>query len=271
MNKFSRQISLFTALIFIIIACNQQKKIIKAPIKEKGTEYVFSQLKKNEFRFKCLNIKFNADFDFNGKKNSFGGTLRIKKDSLIWISISPAFGIEAARILITPDSVKMMNRLETTYFEGDIKNLNKMFKTNIDFDMLQSLLVGNDFSFYENDVFKTSVDGNMYKLNTIGRGRLKKHLKTKEDSLKILMQDIWLNAETFKITKVHIKELKSDRFLIAEYKDYSIIDSTNIPSKIEFNVKNEKDKVDVSIEYTKIAVKCPLEFPFNVSSKYRKK
>ena len=272
MNKIIRHILLFISLIItILIACNQQKKIIKAPIKEKGADYVFVQLKKNEFRFKCLNIKFNADIEYNGKKNSFGGTLRIKKDSLIWVSVTPALGIEAARILITPDSVKMLNRIEMTYFAGDIKNMNKMFKTNIDFDMLQSLLVGNDFSYYENDVFKASIDGNMYKLNTFGRGKLKKHLKSKEDSLKILMQDIWLDAENFKIAKVHIKELKGDRSLIAEYKDYSLIDSLRIPSKIKYEIKNEKDKIDVNIEYVKIAVICPLEFPFNVNSKYQNK
>ena len=108
----------------LIISCNTQRQIIKDPIKEKGADFLFQQLKKNEFKFSGLNIKFNAEVSFNKNDNSFSGNLRIRKDSAIWISISPALGIEAFRILITNDSAKLLNRLNTTFFAGDLKYIN---------------------------------------------------------------------------------------------------------------------------------------------------
>jgi hypothetical protein len=250
--------------------CNPQKKIIKEPIKDKKADYLFEQLKKNEFKFEWLTIKFSATVKTDKAENSFNGTIRIRKDSIIWVSISPALGIEAMRAVITQDSVKLLNRLNTTYFAGDFKYLSSMMKTSLDFDMLQSLLMGNDFSFYENDVFKSSVDGMLYKLSTVGRGKLKKYIKTSEDTLLLLTQDIWLDPETFKITRVHLKEPKENRKLEAEYSEFTEIDSMEYPFKIHFDALTEKEKTEISIENTKVTATGPLEFPFNVNSKYER-
>jgi len=259
-------------IIFLtfVFSCNPQKKIIKEPIKEKGADFLFKQLKINEIKFNCINIKFSAEVLYNKKNNSFNGSLRIRKDSAIWASISPALGIEAARILITNDSIKMLNRLDNTYFSGDYKYIKSLLKADMDFDMLQSLLIGNDFSSYENDVFKASIDGMQYLLSTVGRGKLKKYIKNSDDSLKLLTQDIWLDPDNYKITKVRIKELKENRKLEAEYSDFEKVDSSFFPKKIQFMIVDEKDKMEIIIENLKVSSSCPLEFPFNVSSKYKR-
>jgi hypothetical protein len=272
MNKriSGKTILLMGLSLVFLFACNPQKKIIKEPIKVKGADYLFQQLEKNEFKFNRLNIKFSVNVSINKKDNSFGGNIRIRKDSAIWLSISPMLGIEALRILITNDSVKLLNRIETTFFASDFKLINNLLKTDLDYDMIQSLLVGIDFSTYQNDVFKASVDGGQYLLSTIGRGKLKKLLKNKDDSLRILMQDIWLDPNTYKITRIRIKELKENRKLEAEYSDFEKGDSTFFPKKIDIVVTDEKNKIEIAVENSKVAETQTLEFPFNVSSRYKK-
>lgn len=272
MNKrLSGNIVLLIGFVLLFfLACNPQKKIIKEPIKVKGADYLIQQLKKNEFKFNKLNIKFSVTVTINKKENSFGGNIRIRKDSAIWLSISPALGIEALRILITTDSIKLLNRIETTYFVSDIKLINSMLKTDLDFDMLQSILIGIDFSSYQNDVFKASVDGDKYLLSTVGRGKLKKLLKNKDDSLRILMQDIWLDPSTYKITKIRIKELKENRKLEAEYSDFEKEDSALFPKKIIINITDDKTKIEIAVENSKVVESEMLEFPFNVNSRYKK-
>jgi hypothetical protein len=273
MNKNFISAVCFVLLGFVMLAvlsCQPQKKITREPIKDKRADSLFSLLKKNEFKFDLLSIKFSADVSFNKNNNSFNGNVRIKKDSAIWISITPALGLEAARILITVDTVKMINRLESTYFIGDFKYISSLLKTDLDFDMIQSLLVGNDFSSYENDVFKASIDNKQYLLSTVGRGKLKKHLKNTVDSSKIVMQDIWLDPESYKITRVHIKELKENKKLEAEYSDFAAVDSSYFPNKAEFVVVNEKTRMEIKIENSRVSTTGPLEFPFNINSKYNR-
>ena len=59
---------------------------------------------------------------FNGNQYPINAQLRMRKDSVIWISASAFLGIEAARLLLTPDSFKMINRLNSTYISSDISS-----------------------------------------------------------------------------------------------------------------------------------------------------
>jgi len=251
----------------IIFGCNPQKKIIREPLKEKGADYLVGQLKKNEFHFKCLNIKFDAEVKYNKKSNSFSGNARIRKDSAIWLAIYPLLGIEAARIVITTDSIKLLNRVAQTYYCGSIKYINTLLGTTLDFDMLQSLLIGNDFSSYENDVFKASVDGKQYLLSTIGRRKLKKPLKNTNDTL-MLMQDIWLDPDNFKIVKVHIKQMREMQKLDVAYSDFIKVDSLLFPKTIQYVAVNDKNKIEINIDNSKVTTNGTISFPFIVSDKY---
>lgn len=100
-------------------SCSSTKRMIKEPLKEQGAEYLFENLKQNELKYNFFSARFSAGFRQNKIRNSFSGQIRIHKDSLIWISISPALGIEMARVLISNDSVKYMNRIDNTYFISD--------------------------------------------------------------------------------------------------------------------------------------------------------
>src|SRR5207253_1686290 len=98
--------------ILLVAACKTHKKTeVTKPVDETGKldfksgRVLSDKMKENEFHYDYLSTKFSADANIDGNNNSFEVTLRAKKDSVIWMSISPALGIEAARILITCDSV----------------------------------------------------------------------------------------------------------------------------------------------------------------------
>lgn len=274
MNKKNNLLIFIAVLfIFIICSCHPQKQIIKEPIKEKGAAYLFEQLKKNEFIFENINVKFSSNVTYNKNSNSFNGNLRIKKDSIIWISVTPALGIEAMRLMINIDSAKLINRLNSTYYIGDFKYFNRLIKTDLDYDILQSILIGNDFSTYEtleNNVFKASIDGKNYLLSTVGRGKIKKYLKSKDDSSKVIVQDIWIDSESYKITKIRIKDPKANQKLEAFFSDFQMVDSMLYPTKIIYNISNEKTKMEIQLENIRITRNALIEFPFNISSKYSK-
>ena len=151
---------LFLLIGLIIASCKTQKKTenTKPLVNDESGRLDFktgrvlsNKMKQNEFKYTYLTTKFSVTADIDSQVNSFDVTLRAKKDSVIWISISPALGIEAARVLITSDSVKFMNKLNKTYFKGDYAYISKLFNTELDFDMLESLLIGNSVNFYDED------------------------------------------------------------------------------------------------------------------------
>jgi hypothetical protein len=255
-------------LLTMSFSCRTHRKIVKEPIKEYGADYLFTMLKENEFRFDWFSTRFNLDLIINKKKNSLNGQIRMKKDSCLWVTLSPALGIEMARISLTQDSVKFINRINNTYFAGDWAMINGLLQMNIDFDVIQALLIGNDLTFYEDGKFRASYDSKEYHLATSGRGKLKKYVKNREDDERIYIQNIYLNPESFKITSMKIKEIKKDnKKLDASYSNFRLIDDQLFPYKVIYDITSDSP-IQVEVAYSRVSVGDELSFPFSIPAKY---
>jgi len=195
--------------------------------------------------------------------------VRIVKDSIIWLSLGQDLGMELARLMLTRDSVKYLDRIHKTYFLGDYKFVSDILNTNIDFGILQSILLGNDFEYYENAEFKASVDGGEYRLTTSGRSKLKKYVRGNADAQRIFLQSIWLNPDNFKITRIKIKELTPDsKKLCASYSQFQEINGSWFPAKTDYQISAETP-VNLKVKYSKVMVDQPLKFNFKIPSKYK--
>jgi len=260
-------------LVIVVIAgtfaaCKSSRGIIKAPIREEGPEFLFSKLIENEFKFHSFEAKFNIEYNQGRIYNDFKGQIRIIKDSIIWVNFNQGLGIEIARVMITQDSVKFLNRIHNQYLIADYDFLNNFLNTNIDFGILQSIILGNDFEYYENARFKASIDGGNYKLTTTGRSKLKKYVKNNSDAERVLLQSTWLNPETFKILQIKLKELTKDsKKLIAQYEDFQSIGDNLFPNIVKYNIELENE-IYVKLKYNRISLDEKLTFPFKVPSKY---
>jgi hypothetical protein len=274
MNKGSKsgisaQSFLIMLLFVVVSSCGTTRKTIKEPLKEQGAEYLFSHLKMNELQYTYFSARFSASFYRDKNETSFSGQIRIQKDSLIWISISPVLGIEMARILITNDSIKYINRIDNNYFISDFNYINSLINSTLDFDMLQAFLTGNDFSFYENSSFRASTDNMEYKLVTTDRRKLKKYVRNNQ-FINIPIQHIWLSPETFKISRVMVREINpGGRKLEGNYL-YLNDGKQLVPEKLEFDLEVAENKNHISVLYTKINTLDSLAFPFRIPEKYNK-
>ena len=252
---------------FITSACSVSKRTIKAPLKEQGADYLFENLKSHELKYDFVSARFSATFSQNKNNTSFSGQIRIQRDSAIWISISPIMGIEMVRVLITNDSVKYVNRIDKSYFTGNFDYINTLVNSTLDYDMLQSFLTGNDFSFYENSSFRAGIDNHEYKLITTNRRKLKKHARHNED-ISIPLQNIWLNPETFKISKVLIRELSPNGRKLEGVYEYSMNQGQLMPVKVRFELETIDHKNTIEMDYSKISLSTDLSFPFTIPDKY---
>ncbi len=272
----------FLSLIFFSnIACRGPKHAINtAPVTPvesrtdfKSSKVLSEKLTENEFKFTWLTSKFDAEAIVDGKTTNFTVTVRAKKDSALWMSISPALGIEVARLLATQDSVKFTDRINSKYFTGDYNYISKILQTELDFDMLQSLLLGNSVSFDQEEAkLKSMIDNKRYLLSTIRKRKLRKVLVDNSDlkGRKDLIQSIWLEPESYKISRIYIEDFNSNRTFDANYTNFQVVDSMSVPFKLTFDIKAEK-LLNIKIDYSKInRVAPPQSFPFSIPAKYEK-
>ena len=131
-------ISLLALLQPVFLGCKARKAAIadvepnKLPeevvaLDASGTaaDSLYSAIKASNFSSRWFSTRAAVDVAIDKDERSFQAHIKICKDSLIWISISPALGIEVARVLIEPDTVRFINRIEGTYFTGDFGFLSK--------------------------------------------------------------------------------------------------------------------------------------------------
>jgi hypothetical protein len=268
-QNLRRCLWLMLAPLLFLISCSPARKAMKAPLKEEGAEYLFTKLKESELKFDWFSAKFSADYSNKGKENSFSGQIRIRKDSLIWISLTPMLGIEAIRMMISQDSVKMINRLDNTYFLGDYEYVNRFLNTNIDFDLLQAFLLGNDLQFYEDGKFSAAIDQGEYKLSTAERAKLKKFVRNSKENLKIFIQNLWLDPESFKITHADVKEIRRDNIkLESTYGGFEKVNEQLFPRKMTYTIRAD-NTIKVKADFSKMILNIPLQFPFKIPASYQ--
>ena len=208
--KIPVQIIAILVLVWVVSGCKINRAALKKPLKEYGFDYLYKKMNENLVNFNTLNSRFNIDYLQGKSKTNLKGQMRIQSDSLIWLSFTPALGIEAARVLLTNDSVKFINRLNKTYFASKYSLLDSLLNTTIEYSILQSMLLGNDLTQYDVNKFKASVDGGLYRITIRERQKIRKYIRKGELGTKVLVQNIWLDPETFRIRKIDIKELGDD-------------------------------------------------------------
>ena len=246
----------------------REKTIIKPVVDNRPALILYKKQQEHEFRFKWFSAKADVSSNINGEEQKFNANIRIKKDSIIWLSISPALGIEVARILITADSVKMMNRLNATYLCEDICRINDLINADFDFEMIQNLLMGNSFEYYSDDRLKTSVDENRYLLSSYKKRRLKRIIN-KPEAGHDPVQSIWLEPSNFKIVRLLLSDLPTQRELDARFSNFNAVDSLPFAHHIEASIKAQK-QINVNIDYSKVKLNEEQSIPFKVPEKYKK-
>lgn len=234
-----------------------------------AVDSVFRAMQEHQFKYDWFQGKFSAEYKSGDKKQNFSGQFRIRKDSAIWMSIYAVMNIEVFRVIVTQDSVFLLNRLKKTYYHKNIDFLNDQLGVDIDFGILQSLLIGSDFNYYETDKFTLDINDSRYKLSTIGRGKLKKHVKNESDLEMVLVQNMWIDKSNYKITKQNVRLVKNpNKKVVVRYSDFKEVNDQIFPFEMQFKLVGETD-IDLMVNYKSVIIDKPQSFPFKVPKKYK--
>ena len=125
---------LFTAMVMIFASCRTQKPIVATePVHQPEAEpEVITPVQPPKL---CVAATFDCSFD--GIKAS--GLLRMKEDSVIWISVSKF--IELGRMSLTPEEAVGYLKLQNRYFKGSYDVIAKRTGYKTDFATLQGLIL----------------------------------------------------------------------------------------------------------------------------------
>ena len=91
-------------------------------------------------------MKLNATIE--GSSQSFQSFFVNRIDSIIYLNAN-VFGIELFRIVMTPDALTFLDRVNSQYYQGDYQFLTKWLGFPVSFYMFQAIFNGLDFTEFE--------------------------------------------------------------------------------------------------------------------------
>jgi hypothetical protein len=210
--------------------------------------------------FLFLSAKGKAQINMKGNKQGANLALRMRRDSIIWISAS-LVGIEGVRAVLTPDSVRVLNRLEKTYFSGGYDYLSKLLNVPVSFAQMQALLLGD---------YLPAPAGTSPKIANEEAGRQRVSYPLADVLVERLLQ-----AGTGRVQQLKMSDPASKRELTVDYSDFQPLEeASGLPFAHTALVQAQQPSAGVvtaAINYNKVNVgRERLAFPFAVPKGFKR-
>ncbi|WP_080237347.1 DUF4292 domain-containing protein [Spirosoma rigui] len=187
--------------------------------------------------------------------------IRVRKDSLIWLSVNK-LGIEAVRGLITRSSITIIDKIHGEYSVYDFPTLSKQFNFEMNFDLLQALVVGNlPLPRRPAQKIKNERD----------------YLLLRQSEGKVLVEN-YIGEQDRKLKKLMLTEQPTKNTLRLDYEDFTSLNSFLFPytSLVTLDYKSKTDgqfyQTLLRIKHSKVELvdKNP-GFPFTIPANYQRR
>jgi hypothetical protein len=232
--------------------------IVKVPVDSNVLrKEIFQKINSNRIAFEYFFGKIKIDYnDSKGKNVNATAFVRMKKDSVIWVSLTGALGIEGYRVIVKPNEVVVMDKLEKTISNKSMSYLQDLIKLPVDFYTVQDLLLGNPV-FFNDSIVSFRKSGTS--LLALSIGDFFKHLIT-------------IDTTDNRILHSKLDDVEANRNRTC---DISLGDYNNQQGRLFSNTREiivtEKDKKEIKLDYKQVLFDEPQSFPFNIPKNYRVK
>ena len=250
----STVIILFAALFFVLSSCHKKITPTITPITKPVATYNLQEIDFDYFQGKA-----RVNFKDNKKEREVKAAIRIRKDSVIWMTFS-VIGVQGGKALINKDSITIVSNVDKEYYVFDYKELSKRFNFTIDYNVVQAAMLGN--------LIQAKADTDKVK---------------QEPNFTILEQDYesvhiknYINNASAKLERVEMTESNSNNSMTINYRNFQPVNDKSFPFngvvslfyKAATGILNNT----IEFEYNKAEVgDKELKFPFNIPRKYERR
>ncbi|GAB1462163.1 DUF4292 domain-containing protein [Pedobacter sp.] len=252
---------LIGACVLGMVGCRAKKEIVKAPpVATVGTPVVnkkaenLATLLAKELQYNTLSLKGKADLAIDGNENNVTLNIRIKKDEKIWFSVTALGGaLEAARGVITPDSLLLMNRLQKTILRKPLSYIHDYTNKQVKFAWLQAILTGNTITEFMTEKSELNQENGVWVLKGTAQSL----------AYRTLFNTL------LKSTELTLNDAAAAQGLKVSYDKYTPLTNGLFPSQVKIASAVGNKKISVAVEFVKIDANGSLEFPFSVPKNYQ--
>lgn len=243
-----------TALLLVSFGCKSTRHVASSGELDKklSSRQLIKEHTKAFANFKTLQSRVKVEYQQGDMEQTHTINLRMEKDKTIWLSAT--LGIVRAKI--TPTKVSFYNKLDNTYFDGDFSILSDLLGTELDFNKVQSLLLGETLFDLSIHSYKADVFDKSYVLQP----------KRQSELLEVFLL---LNPSHFKMDSQQIAQSLKHRMLQIDYKDYQEVNKQVLPKNVNIIAVEGNFETKINMEFKSISLDSDLRFPFRIPSGFK--
>lgn len=243
-------------MLLALSSCKSKKSLTDMDsIEDISTKKIISNHYNNNFNQKTVNANLNAKYSDNKMSTSVNIKLRIDMDKTIWMSATK-LGFPLAKVKITPNRVSYYEKLKGTYYDGDFALLSKWLGTELDYEKVQNILLGQAVLNLKKEKYDSKIDNQLYQLSPI-----------KENELFGIL--FFMNPDNFKLNRQEITNTEKQQMLSVSYANYKDIKGEQFPENINIRATDRNNLTTINIEYKSVEFNEELTFPFEIPSGYK--
>jgi hypothetical protein len=272
-----------------LFSCKSKEVIVtQEPLKERSQAFLIRHIDKNKFDFEWLGMKLDAEFTNGDDQQGFKATVRMRKDSAVSVSVSPALGIEVLRLIVDKDSLKMVSDIpgDRYVFLGSVDQLSALAKIDLDVSTLQDLLIGNPIGLSrEEGKMKSGIelqDVEYYTLVSRLSRRVRRATES-QDSLSNhegrriskrledndwISSKFWIESNNYKIVKCELTDIRTRRMVQINYYDFDEEDLSHYPHKCNIQIDDIKGKTSLDFRIIRLNTQNHYDFSFDYDKDY---
>lgn len=241
--------------------------------------------------FRYYSAKASVDLTLPDGGKSFKAQIRSVHDSAAWISVVPALGIEVARIMLTADSLKLMDKVHDQFFVGDTTAAKAKFGLQPSLDLFQQALLGRPIGLDPNEKYRSEREDGQYVLtsrekrrfiraaedispgDTLARDRdmkekrLERTLRKAEEREAIVLR-YWIEPDNFLVSRVQIADLARDQTADVRYEERSGTETHHLPNRIRITLSDPVRQATGVLDLSRIELQGPLQMNFRIPEKF---
>ena len=193
----------------------------------------------------------------DGNGSEFTAYIHIQKDSMIWISVVAILGYEPFRMLITRDSVKILDRQKKVVRLRSVSYLQQEIHMPVDFFALQDMLIGNPVFLDTTNILGYHQEQKGFSLMSVGS---------------LFKNYLTLNSGDSTLQHSKLDNVDPMRALTCDltYGDYQQKDGVRFSTYRKISVA-EKSKLDIEMSYKQFSFNEELSFTFAIPKNYKRK
>jgi len=245
-------------LTSLLLACGPKKRTISSGGNETrmsgmAKRTVVDQVTRQRLHYTTFSGRARSNLTINEKERyDVTANVRVVHGEAIWISVTAIMGIEVARVLITPDSIKVINRLTSEYVNEPFIYLHHFTGNGLDFATLEKLLMGAVIDQIAGDNLE------------VWRGAAGYMLQRQANDLQYEMH---VDAD-YQTRYTSIAASARGEQLEAYYADRRMDGGNSFPNQIEISIAAPQLSLQSAMKYNKVVYNEKVELPFTVPSRY---